>query len=227
MQQLLDFLSHLSQTVPPELFIFLGAIIEEIVAPIPSSVVLTTAGGLLHAQDYPQFSLLFMALLAGVAKSIPASGFYLLADKTEDHLPKKIRQIFGLDKKELERYGELLSKRKQSFWLLLALWGSPLPTLPISLVSGFIKIQFRSFALAAIGGLTIRSSVYIFLGYYGATYITQVSQNLEQTVLLLSPLLVIAAAVALYFTKSKRHPKIRQQITNQLRRLVDWVSDAK
>ena len=227
MQPIIDYLEHLSQTVSPELFVISGALIEEIIAPIPSSVVLTTAGGLLRAQAYPWYWLILIALLAGSSKALAATGFYFLADKLEDRIPPKIRTFFGLQKHELETYGTILSKNQRSFWVLLLLWSSPLPTLPISLVSGFIKIKWHSFITAAIIGLSIRSTGYLILGYQGTKYLTELSQEVEYDLLLLSPILLLAVIIFLYLRKKQNKKSPKEWVTDQLKQLLERARDAE
>ncbi|OGM24943.1 hypothetical protein A2627_03180 [Candidatus Woesebacteria bacterium RIFCSPHIGHO2_01_FULL_39_28] len=51
MNQIISHIKTLANTTPLDLFVFVGPILEEIIAPIPSPLVMTTAGTLAHSQD--------------------------------------------------------------------------------------------------------------------------------------------------------------------------------
>ena len=51
MDKIIDYIQNFSEIFPLEWFVFLGGIVEEVIAPIPSPVIMTFAGSTLSAID--------------------------------------------------------------------------------------------------------------------------------------------------------------------------------
>src|SRR3989344_314625 len=85
----------LAEKTPLEIFSFAGSFIEEVIAPIPSPLIMTTAGTIAHARDYQITYLLFLALLASCGKTAASWLLYVLADKLEDFISSRFGKILG------------------------------------------------------------------------------------------------------------------------------------
>ena len=62
----ISFLEQLAENVPVELFAFLGSFIEELIAPIPSPVVMTLAGTMVKSNGSPFWYLFVVAVIASL-----------------------------------------------------------------------------------------------------------------------------------------------------------------
>ena len=168
--QIIAWLTHLSQTINLQLFVVIGSFLEEIIAPIPSPFVMTTAAALAQAQGYVFMQLFILVAVASAAKTVSSYIIYFAADKLEDLVVGKLGKYIGLSHKLIEQIGSFLT----GTWIddLLMIVARALPFIPTSLVSagaGVIKYNKRSFIVTTFLGVMIRNAFYLWVGYFGMT----------------------------------------------------------
>ena len=166
---ILALLTNFANSVPLPMFVALGAIAEEIIAIIPSPFVPLTAGSIAISQNKTVPYLFFLAAIGAVAKVIAASLMFWLADKLEDLITKgKFSKFLGLEANDIERYGKMFSKGQKDSWILIILRALPfVPTLPVTLVAGLIKMDFKTFVSGTVIGLFFRNVFYLLAAYFG------------------------------------------------------------
>lgn len=167
---MLDFLEHLMNSLPLEVFVFVGTVIDEIISPIPAFLVLLPAGVASHVQEHGVVYLFLLAALSAIARTGAGFVLYLLADKLEDLLFAHNRKFFGTTHKEVEALGRRLGKYKPTgSWLALFVMHA-LPVFPgtlLSLGSGFIRLKMPIFLTATLAGSCISAFFFLYLGYAG------------------------------------------------------------
>lgn len=183
MERLLSFVEEIAQHTPLELFAFVGAFIEEVLAPIPSPFVMTLAGSIAEAQARPFAYLLVIALIASLGKTLGAMLLYWLADKVEDVVMSRVGRFVGITHVEVEKFGNRLSNgTSRDFYSLLAIRATPIiPSAPISLLCGFVKIDFRRFVSATFLGTIVRDFVYLYFGYTSLGAADAIVNGIEDT----------------------------------------------
>jgi membrane protein DedA with SNARE-associated domain len=192
-------LSGFAESVPLPIFMFLGAIAEEIIAVIPSPFVPLTAGSIAVAQEKSLLYLLLLAIIGTFAKTMASTFTYWIADKLEDILTQgKLGKFLGLESEDLERYGKMINKGSKDELAVIALRALPfVPTLPVSVVAGLIKMNLRSFIWSTFVGIFIRNAFYLLVAYYGAKQFENLLASFDTVNLILEVLVVaIFAGVA-------------------------------
>lgn len=166
---ILTFLSNFANSVSLPLFVIVGALIEEVVAIIPSPFVPLTAGSLALNQGKTVYYIIFLALIGALAKTFSTSVVFWFSDKLEDLITKgKLGKILGLEANEIERYGKIFSKSKSNTLIIFILRALPfIPTLPVTVVAGLIKVKYRIFAIGTFLGMLTRNSFYLLGAFYG------------------------------------------------------------
>lgn len=142
--------------------------IEEIIAPIPSPLVMTLAGSIAakHTQSYVY--LLFIAVTGAIGKTFASYLLYVIADRFEDLVLKKFGKFFGVSHKEVERIGKHLNKGWKDDILIIILRAVPIiPSAPVSIVSGLIKMNLRTFITSTWIGTVLRNFIYLTIGFTG------------------------------------------------------------
>ncbi len=163
---IIDMLKEMAHVVPLPIFTFGGAFIEEVVAPIPSPLVMTLAGTLAAGDNQPMQMLLWLALIGAVGKTLGSYLVYVIADKAEDIVIGKLGKFVGVSHKEVEQFGSYLNHGKRDDIVLLILRALPIvPTAPVSLVCGLIKINLTTYLRSTFFGTLIRNMFYLYLGY--------------------------------------------------------------
>lgn len=170
--QITELILQFAKSVPVELFVFLGSILEEIIAPIPSPLIMTTAGLVAESQGYKLAGLLWLALIGAFGKTVASIAIYKIADKAEDILTSRFGKYLGISHKHIEALGSYLSGSRWDDVLLAASRAIPImPTFVVSFAAGAIKYNLRSFLVASFIGLFIRNVLYLAAGSFGASHI--------------------------------------------------------
>lgn len=152
--------------LPLELSSFIGGLIEEVIAPIPSPLVMAAVGSAAFAQHKGILALLFLALVGSAGKTLGAWIIYIIADKLEDVIIQKFGRFLGVSHQEVESLGKRFSGGWKDDLTLFVLRALPIvPSSPVSVVAGIIKIKMRTYIVSTLAGNFVRNLVYIYLGY--------------------------------------------------------------
>lgn len=160
---------QLSMHLPLPTFVVLGEIVEEIISPIPSQAVLLTAGSVAQAQHWPFIGLILLALIAAVAKTAATLIYYFIAEKLEETLIPRFGKYIGVSQADIESLGKKLDKGgPREFVSLLLVRCLPIvPSVPVSIVCGLLKISPKTFVSATLVGNLIRGFLVLLTGYLG------------------------------------------------------------
>jgi membrane protein DedA with SNARE-associated domain len=199
-------LKHLATQVSPDVFSFLGSFLEEIIPPIPSPLVMTTAGSLALAQHYGWPYLLWLAAAGAAGKTLASWVFYVAGDKLEDVVVPKFGRFLGIRHEDIEGMGKRFNGGWRDGLILFVLRSIPVfPTVMVSIVSGIIRLNPATFLGATFLGIVARNLFYLYIGYAGAHAVTAFvrrSQHLHFKMGLV--LLAVTAALAWWFFVSRR-----------------------
>jgi len=212
---------ELAAIVPLELFAFFGALAEEIVAPIPSMLVMTTAGFFASLEGRTTFFVVWLVILGNLGKLIGSFIYYTLGDKLEDVVVGRFGRYLGLNHADIERIGQ---KFNGSPWrdgaLLFLLRVIPfVPTILVSIAAGVVRIRTRVFLIASYAGNFCKDLFYAFAGYYGVRALRAFFMDVERIrfgVGVLLSGLILGGLVLLYV---HRHRGV-----HLYRRFVAWAA---
>ncbi|NMB91515.1 hypothetical protein GYA37_01545 [candidate division WWE3 bacterium] len=215
-QPILTYLEALATKVPLEIFTVIGSFLEEVVAPIPSPFVLTTAGSITRAQDKALIYILMVALLASVSKTLGAWFLYIITDKLEDVFIPKFGKFFGIKHENIEKIGKYFNGTKRDWLVLFALRSIPIiPSSPISITCGFIKLNKKNFIVSTFFGTIIRSLFFLYLGYTGLSASESLVNGLNKSETIMQIIIVIGI-LALLFWGYKQRSKLMTNGENNL-----------
>lgn len=196
-EALIQQLEALSETIPLPWFVALGSFIEELLAPIPSPLVMGTVGSILQGQQFSWWYVIGLCLLGAATKTAASYLLYLLSDKAEDIFTSKFGRWLELSPNQVEGFGERLRKHNQDWISLLVMRSLPFfPSGPVSVLAGIIKIDLRVFLLTTLVGTTIRNFLYLLGGLVGSYYLDQLGLTSAQ---LESFGYVVLASVIFYY----------------------------
>ena len=183
-----------AHTMPLPAFTFIGSFVEEVIAPIPSPIVLTVSGSLAALQGWPWSGLLLLALVGAAGKTLGAVILYGIADRIEDVVLSRFGSFIGLSHTTVERVGTMLKHGNRDVWVLLLLRATPvMPSAPLSALCGILSIRFVPFVLTTFIGSIIRDLAFLALGYAGLEAGETFVHGVEQTESLIT--VVIAAGM--------------------------------
>lgn len=177
---IINYLHTLSATVPLPIFVTLGAALEEIIAPIPSPLVMTIGGSLAASAGKHWLYLVYLAFIGSIAKTIASYIVYYVSDKAEDVVISKFGKFVGVTHKEVEKFGAQLSGGWHDHLILLALRAVPIiPTAPVSIIAGLLKINLGMFLWTTVVGYFVRNYFYLYLGATSIGALESLNEGLD------------------------------------------------
>lgn len=202
------WLLNLSERVSIEIFVMVGGFLEELIAPIPSPLVLGTAGTLVEVAGSGWAYMIWIAVVASFAKLVASLILYFLVDKFEDVFMDKFGKFLGVTHEDVEGLGERLGESPWvNFAVLFGLRALPaMSSAVVSVMAGFVKIDLKIYALATFLGNIFRNLFFIAVGYYGlesASGLMNGMDSLGSVMKLLAVVLVVGVFLYFKFRKKK------------------------
>lgn len=186
-------------------FIFIGSIVEEIIAPIPSVAISTLAGTLAKTQEYSIFALFLLAIFSSLGKTFGATILYIVSDKAEDFIMNKIGKRIGVTHAEVEKLGKYFNNSYKDYIIFILLRAVPIiPSPPLSIGSGVIKLNMKLYVISTFIGSVIRSVIFITFGYMGISIYKNFTDKISSTESLLQILFFIAISIFIVWIYYKR-----------------------
>lgn len=215
----IDYLHTLSGSVPLPVFTTVGAALEEIIAPIPSPLVMTLAGSLAAAASKHWLYLVYLAVIGAVAKTLASYVVYYVSDKAEDIVLSKFGRFVGVSHKEVEKFGSQLSGGWTDNLVMLALRAVPIiPTAPVSIIAGLLKIDLVTFLWTTLLGYMVRNYFYLYLGATSIGALESLNEGLD-SVENIGYLIIflLLGALTLFFYKKRQDDNIVHKLLKFLR----------
>ncbi len=209
----LTMFEHWAGILPVEAFAFFGALVEEIIAPIPSPLVMTLAGTAVAVQGGGWVRLVIVCLIGALGKTLGATLYFFLADKAEDWLVPKYGKYIGVTHEDLHKWGELFSNKPKDAFLLFLIRSIPLmPSTPISLLCGIVEMRYLPFFVLSLGGFFLRDGFFMVLGYSGilGAHDALVGQfHAAENILQICIVVVIIAVMGYLWWARKNHRAVK------------------
>ncbi len=191
---------------PLELFVFVGSFLEEVISPIPSALIMGTAGSLALLQGDPLWYLLLLAAIGNAGKTLGAWLYYLIGDRLEDVFIVKATKWFGIRHEDLESIGKRFVGHhwKDGGVLFLLRLLPPFPTTPVSVVAGIIKMDLRVFLIATYAGNFFKDLLYLYIGYAGIARLHTLWRHVESMKIAVDIAIVITFAILFFILYTER-----------------------
>ena len=116
-----------------------------------------------------------------------------LRDTTETPGSTKFGKVLGVTHREIEAIGKRFGKGWKDDITLFVLRTLPiLPSAPISVVSGIIKLNIRTYLVSTFFGIFIRNMIFISFGYFGLESYEYIIEGIENTESIIQIVIFIA-----------------------------------
>lgn len=156
--------------VPLELFTLVGTFVEEVIAPIPSPLMMTTAGSIAALQGKAMSYLLVLSVIGAIGKLFGAWILYFFADKAEDIVLGRFGKLLGVSHADVEKVGKHLNGGLRDDLILIVLRALPIiPSSVVSVGSGILKINLKTYLYTTFIGTIIRDFVFLYFGFVGVS----------------------------------------------------------
>lgn len=197
-----------AENVPLELFTFAGSFIEEVLAPIPSPIIMTVTGTIASAQGKMMWYLLVLSCIGAAGKTLGAILVYIVANKAENVLIARFGKYIGVTHEEIEALGKKLNGGWKDLWILLFLRALPImSSAVVSVCCGFVKIPMRVYLLATFVGTIIRDFFYLYVGFTGIAALQSLVQGFDSVESIIQALIAGSIIVVIGWLYWKRRKK--------------------
>jgi membrane protein DedA with SNARE-associated domain len=188
-----------------QLSVFIGVMIEQIIVPIPSPLIIMGAGAILilPGLSLPSafLQILWIIVLPGsIASTLGSYVGYVISFYGGKALVVRFQRFLDVDWKEIENLEMRFQGKKEAFSIFLS---RAIPVFPISLVSifaGLLRVPIKPFTLYTFLGSIFRCFFLGFFGWWiGATY-EKAATRLDSVETITSIFMLIGMGAAfLYF----------------------------
>ncbi len=198
-----------------QLSVFIGVMIEQIIVPIPSPLIIMGAGALLIPPELaiPKafLQILWIIVLPGtIASTLGSYIGYLISYYGGKALVVRFQRFLGADWNQIENLEKRFRGKKEALSIFLT---RAIPVFPISLVSifaGLLRVPIRPFTSYTFLGSIFRCFFLAFFGWWiGATY-EKAATHLDSVETAVSILMLIAMVVVfgyLYYRFRRLAPR--------------------
>ena len=144
--------------------VFLAALIETIIPPIPTMAVFPTAGFIASQNGFGLLELFLLGIVGGLGASVGSTIIYLIALKLGRTALLKCLKYVKVSEKKLDKVEQWFQKYGDK----AVLFGRMIPVLRemISVPAGLLKMKLPKFLAYTILGSCGWSMTLIFIGYY-------------------------------------------------------------
>lgn len=144
--------------------VFIAAIIETIIPPIPTMAVFPTAGFLASQNNFELYQVILLGIIGGLGASIGSTVIYLIALKLGRVVLLKYLRYVRVSEKKLTRVENWFQKYGDK----AVLFGRMIPVFRemVSIPAGLLKMKFAKFLTYTILGSCGWSITLILIGYY-------------------------------------------------------------
>jgi membrane protein DedA with SNARE-associated domain len=207
-----------------QLSVFIGVIIEQIIVPIPSPMIIMGAGAILISPELSipnaLLQILWMIVFPGtIASTLGSYIGYLISYYGGKALVIRYQRFLGVDWNQIENLERRFRGKREA---LSIFFSRVIPVFPISLVSifaGLLHVPVRPFTLYTFLGSIFRCLFLAFFGWWiGVTY-EKVATRLDSVETIVSILMMIGMGVVfayLFF-------KFRGTTYGPVKTVVDWI----
>ena len=184
--------------------IFFLMMLESMVLPVPSELVMPFAGFLIEKGS---FTFLFVILASTLGSITGSLIFYYIGKTGGHHLVEKYGKYVLINHEDVKKTEEWFNKRGE----LTIFFGRLIPVIRhlISLIAGIGKMNVKKFTLYTIIGAALWNAILTYLGFVLGQHWEEVNQYTDQISLVIVILLI---GFIVYF--AYRHIKKKKDFTS-------------
>ena len=161
-----SFLVWISEFLTGHLYegVFVAALVETIIPPIPTLAIFPTAGFLASQEGFSLLSVIPLIILGALGATIGTTVIYLIALKLGRRILLRYLRFVKISEKKLERVEIWFEKYGDKAVFL----GRMIPVMRemISVPAGLLEMKFPKFILYTFAGSLVWAAATILAGYY-------------------------------------------------------------
>ncbi len=191
-----------------QLSVFIGVMIEQIIVPIPSPLIIMGAGAILilPGLSIPNafLHILWIIVLPGaIASTLGSYIGYMISFYGGKALVVRLERFLDVDWGQIERLEKRFEGKKEALSIFLS---RAIPVFPISLVSifaGLLRIPIKPFTIYTFLGSIFRCFFLGFFGWWIGTTYEKAATRLDSVETIISIVMLVGMVVAFGFLYHK------------------------
>lgn len=207
-ESIISYLETQSTKVPLEIFVSLGAFIEEIITPIPSPIIMVLGGTIASTQYHSFVYLLWLGLIGAIGKTLGAWVLYIISAKLGGYIINKFGKYIGVSHNQVDSIKQKLKGGWKDFVFLSFARALPIiPSAPVSVACGIIKYDLKIYLTSALLGTFVRNMLFLYLGYVGYGNYKEIMNGLSSTESVLQVIIFLIVLLVIgwsYFKRKKQ-----------------------
>jgi membrane protein DedA with SNARE-associated domain len=198
------------------LAVILGVIIETVIVPLPSPLIVMTAGYILIPNGTLfeiLFSALWISVVAGIAQTVGSYLLYFIGYYGGKPIINKFEWLHGVSWSEIKQFQKKFSKGKKEDLTLITLRAIPIvPLSVISGVAGVIKLKFKRYSIATLIGVIPRNFILALSGFFFSGFYESIAQNIDHGESIMTVFIVLIILSYIVAKKFGLIDKVRKSI---------------
>lgn len=191
--------------------VFVGSIIEEIMVPIPSPLVMISAGAALLGQ-YDGFSavllinILLIACIGSIGATIGSYFMYSIGYFGGKPMVERTSRFTGVSWKDIEGIQAKLNTSNRDELTIAGLRSIPvMPSALIAITCGVIRVNPFSYTISFFSGGIVRNLIFLIIGWQMGSAYLKGAEDLENISSLVSKIIACLLFIGLIYLYWKRH----------------------
>lgn len=196
--------------------VVLGVVIETIIVPLPSPLIVMTAGFILIKQG-SIFSIIFSALkisiIAGLAQTIGSYLLYYIGFFGGKPIIQKYKKWHGVSWNDIKKFQLKFAKKRKEEVTLFFL--RALPIMPLSVVSGvagIMKIDIKKYTISTFLGVIPRNFVLALCGFFFSGFYEIIAKKIDNAETLMTIIIILLIGIYMVGQKTGMFDKLRKNI---------------
>lgn len=201
------------------LAVIIGVLIETIIVPIPSPVILMSAGAIL-IDSSNIFTIIFSALLisiiAGATQTIASLILYAPGYLIGKPFIEKFEKYHGVSWEEINNFNKRFKNAKSDGLVIFFL--RAIPIVPLSVISGvcgIIKIDYKKYLIWTFFGTVPRNFILAISGFYFINTYLEIASHFDNLESFITISIIILIIFGIIFHKFRIVNKIREKIAGK------------
>ena len=208
---LAHWLESLAHTMPLSVFITIGSLVEELIAPILLAPLFALAGSIAREQGSTMMGILWLTTLGTVSKTLASWLLYYVGSVAEHLIVAKWGKFFGITAKHVESFGKKFHRSHRDVVALTTTRLFPIfPSAPIA--CGVIRLNTTVFLIATCLGNWPRSFVSLYVGYAGINLFHNLFRNFHTITdwVTLSAVIILLVGLAWKYEERKKKKQMKE-----------------
>ncbi|MCM2325431.1 MAG: VTT domain-containing protein [Candidatus Woesearchaeota archaeon] len=195
--------------------VVLGVIIETVIVPLPSPLIIMTAGFILIPHGtIVQIILaaLWISVIAGIAQTFGSYLLYGIGYFGGKPIIQRYEKLHGVSWKEIQQFEKKFKGKNESFMIFLL---RALPIMPLSVISGLagiMKIDFKRYTIMTFFGTVPRNIVLALCGFFFSGFYEIIAKRIDNAETIMTVFAVLLICLYILGKKTGMIDKIRKTI---------------